>query len=483
MKILPQRTPKKPVDKAFAPADRNGSNQNREVSQQPEDHNLAPPKRTLKKWIYLGLGITGCLATIWAFQPKPIAVDTARVERGELKVTVNAEGKTRVRDRYTISVDVAGRLDRVQFKEGDPIQAGEIIAKIDPILVNTSIQQAQAQLAEWQAERAGVATKRPKVATLEQAQTRIRAARTNQLQTEAKVAEAKAALTQAQRDRQRARDLAASGAISRKDREIAELNEISKAKALESATLATKTAIAEVEMAEAAVTVLRQEQRDPDYLLKLYDARIASVSAEIAKLQNDSQQTVVRSPVSGRVLKIRQQSTQYIPAGTPLIEIADPGKLELVIDVLSSDALKIHVGDPILVDRGTATTPLRAQVRLIEPSAFTKVSALGVEEQRVNVIGDFVDDHRLGDAYRVDVQIVAWQGKTVLQVPLSALFRCNRSNWCTFVIREGKADRQEILIGQRSDLAAEIQQGLQPGDVVILHPSEQIKTGDLVKSR
>jgi HlyD family secretion protein len=207
------------------------------------------------------------------------------------------------------------------------------------------------------------------------------------------------------------------------------------------------------------------------------------VSAELAKLQSDSQQTVVRSPVSGRVLKIRQQSTQYIAAGTPLIEIADPGKLELVIDVLSSDALKIHVGDPILVDQGITTTPLRAKVRLIEPSAFTKISALGVEEQRVNAIGDFVDDHRLGDGYRVDVQIVVWQGKAVLQVPLSALFRCNRSNWCTFVVREGKANQQEILIGKRSDLAAEIQQGLQPGDVVILHPSAQIKTGDQVKPR
>jgi HlyD family secretion protein len=276
--------------------------ENGKLSQKLEDKNNQPaPKPSLKKWLYLGLGIATCIMIIWALQPKPIAVDMARVERGELKVTVNAEGKTRVRDRYTISADVAGRLERVQFKEGDPIKAGEIVA----------------QLAGWQAERAGVATKRPKVATLAQAQTRIRAARANQLQAEAKVAEAQAALEQAQRDRQRAQDLAVNGAIARKDRETAELNEISKAKALETATLATKTAMAEVEVAEAAVTILQQEQRDPDYLLKLYDARIASTSAELAKLKDDAQQTVVRSPVSGRVLKIRQQSTQYVAAGTP----------------------------------------------------------------------------------------------------------------------------------------------------------------------
>jgi HlyD family secretion protein len=187
-----------------------------------------------------------------------------------------------------------------------------------------------------------------------------------------------------------------------------------------------------------------------------------------------------RSPVSGRVLKIRQQITQYVAVGTPLIEIADPGKLELAIDVLSSDALKIKPGDPILVDLGTDAPPLRAKVRLMEPSAFTKVSALGVEEQRVNAIGDFVDAHRLGDAYRVDVQIVIWQGKDVLQVPLSALFRCNRTNWCTFIVKNGKVDRQQVLIGQRSDLAAEIRQGVKQGDVVILHPTEQLKTGDRV---
>ncbi len=484
-KSLPKSLPESLFDERVQSENSNGKYYDEPASTQPEDLDKPVIKRTFnfKKWMYLSLGLLACLATIWTFQPKPIAVDTTPVNRGELLVTVNAEGKTRVRDRYTISADVAGRLVRVQLKEGDSVQAGAVIARIDPIAVNTAIQQAEAQLASWQAEREGVATQRPKVATLEQAQTRIRAAQANYRQTEAKVTEAQAALDQAQRDRQRAQALEARGAIARQALETAELNEISKAKALETATLETKTALAEVEVAAAAVTVLQQEQRDPDYLLKLYDARIESVSAELAKLQDDAQQTVVRSPVSGKVLNIRQQSTQYVAAGTPLIEIADPGRLELVIDVLSSDALKIQPGDPILVDLGTEEAPLKAKVRLIEPSAFTKVSALGVEEQRVNVIGDFEEAHRLGDAYRVDVQIVVWQEKAVLQVPLSALFRCNRSQWCTFVVKNGKAEQQQVLIGQRSDLAAEIRQGLKPNDVVILHPSEQIKTGARVSPR
>jgi HlyD family secretion protein len=470
MKQLPQRTAKPPQHKKIP-------NRKREEPSPPA------PKPSLKKWIYPGVGILAFLGLLWAFRPTPIAVDTARIERGELQVTVNAEGKTRVHDRYVISADVSGRLERVQIEEGDRLQTGAIVARIDPLPVNKSIQQALAQLAEWRAERSGVATKRPKVASLDQSQTRIRAALANQRQTEAKVAQAQAALDQAKRDRQRAEDLAASGAIARKEQETAELTEITRAKDLEAAKLATNAATAEVEVAEAALTVLKQERQDPDYLLKIYDARIASVSAELNKLQDEAKRTVVRSPVSGRVLRILQKSSQYVREGTPLIEIADPGKLELAIDVLSSDALKIEPGDRILVDRGTDAPPIRAKVRLVEPSAFTKVSALGVEEQRVNVIGDFVDTTRFGDAYRVDVRIILWEDKNILQIPLSALFRCHRSKWCTFVVQDGQVAEQELEIGQRSDLAAEIRRGLQSGAVVVLHPTEQIKTGVRVKPR
>jgi HlyD family secretion protein len=145
--------------------------------------------------------------------------------------------------------------------------------------------------------------------------------------------------------------------------------------------------------------------------------------------------------------------------------------------------LKIRPGDPILIDRGTEAQPLRGKVRLMEPSAFTKISALGVEEQRVNAIGDFGEAHRLGDAYRVDVKIVVWEGKEILQVPWSALFRCHKTNWCTFIVNHGKVQQQQVSIGQRSDLAAEIRQGVKQGDVVILHPTEQLKTGDRVSPR
>ncbi|WP_019498312.1 efflux RND transporter periplasmic adaptor subunit [Pseudanabaena sp. PCC 6802] len=477
MKHLPKspQPPSESLDRAL--------NNKREPDRAMPDRDKPTAKRSLKKWVYVILGVGVGLALVWAFRPTPIAVDTARVERGDLQVAVNAEGKTRVRDRYTISADVAGQLERIQLKEGDPVRSGAIVARIEPLPLDASVRQTLAQLAQWRAEREGVATQRPKTASLEQAQSRIRAAIATQQQAEAKVVATQAALEQAQRDLQRIRDLAAGGAISRQDRENAELNATTKAKERDAAILAARTAASEVDVAQAELKVLQLKQSDPDYLLKVYDARIASVSAELARLQADAKRTEVRSPVSGRVLKIRQQSAQYVTAGTPLLELADPGKLELVIDVLSSDALKIKHGNTILVNPGADTPLLRAKVRLIEPSAFTKVSALGVEEQRVNIIGDFVDASRLGDAYRVDVQIVVWQGKSVLQVPLSAIFRCQRTNWCVFTVQDGKAISQTVAIGQRSDLAAEILQGLQPGEIVVLHPTEQIQSGTPVKPR
>lgn len=448
-----------------------------------EDLSPHSPKKKSRWLIYGGAAIATFTAIVWAFRPTPIVVETQAVTRGELQVSVAAEGKTRIRDRFVISAPVSGRLTRIQLKAGDAVQPGEIVAQIEPLTLTAPVQEALGRLAEARAQREGVATQRPKSATLAQAQTRIQAAIATQRQAEASVAQAQAAFNQAQRDRQRAQDMAASGVISRRDRENAELVEITRAKELESATLAAKAASAEVDVARAALTVLQAEQRDPDYLLKVYDARIASIEADLAKLQDEANRTSVRSPSGGQVLRLLQQSAQSVTAGTPLLEIGDISKLEIVIDVLSTDALRIKPGNVILVQAGAGMPMLKAKVRQVEPSAFTKISALGVEEQRVNVIGDFINaPASLGDGYRSDVQIVVWQNPNVLKVPLSALFRCDQA-WCVFSVQDSKAQERSIEIGQRSTFEAEVQKGLQAGETVILHPNEQITTGTLVKSR
>ncbi|QZZ21449.1 HlyD family efflux transporter periplasmic adaptor subunit [Leptothermofonsia sichuanensis E412] len=449
-----------------------------------------PPRRRLplKKIGYISAGVATVLLLIWAFRPAPVFVDVGQVQRGELQVTVNAEGKTRVRDRFVIASETDGHLARITLNEGDPVTPGMVVARIDPLPSDAAVQAALGRLAEWKAQRAGVETQRPKAESVEQARTRIRSAEARQRQSEARVIQTRAALEQAQRDRDRAMQLEATGAISRQSREAAELNATTRAKELETALLAAKADASEVEVAKAALAVVQQERKDPDYLLKVYDARIASTEAELSKLRDEAARTDIRSPAAGRVLRIHQKSAQFVNSGTPLLDIGNPARLELVIDVLSSDAEKIQPGHPILLGQGrhsgSTEQPIQARVRLVEPSAFTKVSALGVEEQRVNVIGDFVNAAQsLGDGFRVDTRIVIWEGKNSLKTPISSLFRCQQSAWCVFVVENGRASQRQIVIGQRSDREAEVRQGLNPGELVILHPTEQVRDGVRVRAR
>ena len=432
-------------------------------------------------YLLSGIGIVTLI--VLAFRPAPIRVDLKQVERGELKVTVDEEGKTRIRRRFVISAPLAGRLARIQLDEGDRVKKGSVVAQIDPLPLNSQVREAQAQLREWQAERAGVATRRPKQQALWQAQARIRAAEAAQREAEAKIQQAQAALEQAKRDRQRSQQLEADGAISRQDLESAELLEISRTKELEAAQQAADMAVAEVAAAKEALSILQAEQRDPDYLLDVYDARIAKVEAELAKLIDEAVRTQIHSPVDGYVLRVLEESARYVEEGTPLLELGNPSELEIVVDLLSTEAVKVKPGAKMLIEHWGGEQTLNARVRYVEPAAFTKISALGVEEQRVNVIADFVDSSvPLGDRYRVEVRIVVWEGKDVLKVPLSALFRCDR-DWCAFLVEGGKVHRQRVEIGPRSNFEAAIEGGLREGEVVILHPTEQIKEGIWVAPR
>ncbi|WP_088889517.1 efflux RND transporter periplasmic adaptor subunit [Leptolyngbya ohadii] len=458
-----------------------------------------PQPRRSRQWIPFGkpkfliygaIALLTLLLIIWAFRPTPLRVEVGTVQRGTLQVTVDAEGKTRVRDRFTIAAGVNGQLDRITLEAGDSVTKGTVVAQIDPLPQTAAVRQALAQLAEWRAQRAGVDTQRPKAAALQQTRDRIAVATANQQQAAARVTQAEVALQQAQRDRQRAQDLQTNGAISRQQREQAELTERTRTQELAAAQQAAQAAQSEIAAAQQALALLQQQESDPDYLLRVYDARIASTEAQLAQLQDTAGRTAMRSPVTGTVLRVLQKSAQFVSEGTPLLEIGDVAKQELVIDVLSTDAVKIKPGDGILINRGEGTPPTRAKVRRVEPAAFTKVSALGVEEQRVNVIGDFVDPAiGFGDGYRVDTNIVIWQNSDVLKVPLSALFRCGQQ-WCVYRVNgsshaqeiRGRAERQTIELGHRSNLEAEVHQGLGAGETVILYPAEQLQEGRSVVS-
>jgi HlyD family secretion protein len=426
------------------------------------------------------LGTVGLIALV--FRPAPTRVDLVTVEREDLQVTVDAEGQTRVQDRFVVAAPVDGRLARIDLSAGDVVEEGEIVARIDPLPFTSQVQQAQARIESLRAEIAGVDTQRPKDSALEQARDRIQAAQAEQRQAQANLARAEAELAQAQRDRQRAEELSARGAIPAQDFESARLAETSRQQEVKAAQERLQGAISAVNAAQQDLAILQAEQQDPDYLVDVYQAEIDQVEAELARLADEAKRTDIISPVSGRVLRVPEESARFVTAGTALIELGNPDLLELEIDVLSSDAVKIQPGDTIQVNQWGGDETLLAKVRYIEPSAFTQVSALGVEEQRVNIIADFVDlPVPLGDGFRIDTQIVIDEAQEALTIPISALFPCDPGT-CVFTVEDGRARLTEVTPGPRNTFESVITSGLDEGDTVIAFP-ESVEAGHRVEAR
>lgn len=381
--------------------------------------------------IVLLAAVAGIL--VYALWPSAISVETARVNRGPLQVTVDQEGETRVHDRFVISSPVPGRLLRVALQDGDPVRANEIVARIDPLPLN-------------QRER-------------EEVLARVEAAEANLRQAKAHEARARANAGQARRDRDRAEQLAREHVISSQALDQAQNADVTAAQELSAAEYNAQAAASEVKVARAGLVGLDEPTGKARPLIEL------------------------RSPVSGRVLRVTEKSERVVSAGTPILVIGEPGQLEIVADVLSTDAVKVHAGDLVLLTGWGGNHALRARVRMVEPGGFTKVSALGVEEQRVNVISDFVDSPGpLGDGYRVEAHIVTWSGKDVLKIPVSALFR-RGSGWSTFVVAGGRASVRDVEVGHRNESEAEILAGLRDGEQVILHPPNQLADGTRVRAR
>jgi HlyD family secretion protein len=264
---------------------------------------------------------------------------------------------------------------------------------------------------------------------------------------------------QARRERERAERLAKDGLVSIQSLEQAKNTEVTSANDLEAARFKAQATASEVKVARAGLIAIDAERKDAARLVKL------------------------RSPVGGRVLRVIEKSERVVAVGTSIMVLGDPHKLEVVVDLLSTDAVKVMPGAIILLEDWGGEEALRAQVRTVESSAFTKVSALGIEEQRVNIVADFLDPPGpLGDGYRVEARIVIWESKDALKIPSSSLFR-HGEGWSVFVIEEGKARRREVEIGHRSQLEVEILSGIVESEQVVLHPSNQIADGASVEAR
>ncbi len=398
--------------------------------------------KIIRRLLLILLGIGVAFAIWYAMQPQPARVDVATVTRGELKVTVDEDGKTRIKERYVVSAPLAGRLLRIDMNAGDEVKASDsriaTIEPSDPQLLNPR-------------ELAG-------------AEAREKAAEAALKRADPAVESARAELNFAETDLARKRDLLKTSAVSQSIFQDADRRYRTASESFRSATFAADIARFELEQARAALMPSRQE----------VDGDLADWKFKID------------APISGRVLRVFQESSAVVAPGTPLLEVGDPTDLELEIDVLSSDAVKIVPGQNVSIEHWGGEQPLHGLVRVVEPSAFTKISALGVEEQRVNVIIDIVDPVEsrptLGDGFRVEVRIVVWNGSDVLQVPASALFR-EGDDWLVFALRDGVAAKQVLQLGHRNTLFAEVVEGLSEGDTVIVHPSDAIADGAEVVPR
>lgn len=382
------------------------------------------------------------VAVALAIRPSPLPVDMARVERGALRVTVDEEGRTRVRHRYVVAAPVDGRLLRIALLAGDEVGAGEVVAHIRPAPLDAR--------------------------TRATAEARLEAAGARVAEAEALVAKARAAHAQADRDLVRARRLAEAGTLAPGELEQRELEAASRRREVDAMRAARESALYEHEAARAALLA-------PD----LDGVPVPAPEAACG----DAPCLPLRAPVSGRVLRVFEESERTVAPGTPLLEIGDPRDLEIVADVLSTEAVRIRSGAEVIVEEWGGDEPLAARVRLVEPSGFTKISALGVEEQRVNVIADLAPDSvpaTLGDGYRVEVRIVTLEAPDAVRVPASALFR-RGEGFAVFVVEAGRARRRVVSIGARAAFEAQVLTGLEPGETVILHPSDQVDDGVRVR--
>jgi len=391
-------------------------------------------KRILNTLVLLVIaGAVVLLLTMW-LRPAPARVDAAKASRGPMRVTVDGEGKTRVRDRYVIAAPVGGRLRRIDLRRGDAVEQGQVIAHIDPLpLAPLDLRQ--------RAEAIG----------------RVNAAEDVKVEADRLVERNRATYDQAKRDLERSETLVRSGVISRQEVENAQTTVATSLREYEAAKSKAESAVHEVEVARAAL-----------------------IAADRAGRYGAAETVKVQAPTPGRVLRMLEESERVITAGTPLVELSNPSKLEVVIELLSTNAVKVSPGSLMLIEEWGGPNALEARVRLIEPSAFTKVSALGIEEQRVNVVADLVEPATsLGDGYRVEGRIVIWEADSALRVPVSALFR-RGENWILFVVENGEAHRRDVEVGQRTPFEAEVKSGLEEGAEVIVHPSNQITDGTRV---
>ncbi|HRJ73494.1 MAG TPA: HlyD family efflux transporter periplasmic adaptor subunit [Terrimicrobiaceae bacterium] len=407
----------------------------------PQNPRSPSPARRRSAWRRLALYALGAaIATfiVTGLIPKPIPVDVTSVTRGTLTVSVLEEGKTRIRHRHVVSPPVSGFLRRVPVRAGDPVVAGETIL--------ATIQAASSSFLDPRARA--------------QAEAAVQSAEAARQQRNEQVSSAASELELARKELARAEKLKAKGAI----------------------------AIQAYDAAENRVDMLDNQFGSAKFALKVAEFELAQAQAALVQAGGEGggggAPVEIRSPVTGYVLNVYEENARVVTAGLPIMEVGDPADLEAEIELLSSDAVNVRPGADVSIEQWGGGEPLHGTVALVEPGAFLKVSALGVEEQRVKVRVNFsqLPGNVLGDRYRVEARIVTWSGRDILQIPTGAIFR-RGNDWMTFVVTDGRARLRKVEIGHSNGVAAEVVSGVSAGERVVLHPPDTVADGTAIRER
>lgn len=405
----------------------------------PWDAKRNTPRKGWLRRLFTWGAFLGLIVLIgYGLRPRPIEVELGEIKRGPLTVHVVEEGKTRIRNRYVVAAPVSGQMKRVTLRAGDSVKAGEVITTIEPTLAPLLDPRSKAQ-----------------------AEARVKVAEAAKMHAEQSLTMARTAEKFALSNWTRVQALNERGSISVTDRENAERD----------------------------AAMRQQEVRGAEFALKVADFELQQAKAALVQIESpDTAGAIIEvsAPVSGRVLRVQQESSVVITPGTAIVEIGDPADIEIEAEILSRDAIAIKPKSSVLIEQWGGDAPLRAEVRLVEPAAFTKVSALGVEEQRVLVRSDLLNPPEaatlLGDRYRVEVKIAIWHSDDVMLVPAGALFR-EGSEWKTFIFRDGKARTTTVEVGHTDGRMSEVLKGITLGDQVLLHPPDTVKDGVEVVKR
>jgi HlyD family secretion protein len=383
-----------------------------------------------RKWWWTGavVVIVASLA-VWLLRPKALDVEVVAATRGPLAEVVEEDGETRVLRHVEVTAPVAGRVVPVELDAGDSVAPGRVVARLYPLPLDARLR--------------------------EQAEARLRSAQATRREAEARVMQARVALDESRKNLGRVERLVAAGSLPVRDLDAARAEERSLGGALDAARYHASAAS--------------------------YDARSAAAALMGASPDGGREPLALRAPVHGRVLRIFEEHERAVDAGTPIVEIGDPASLEVVVDLLSEDAQRVPPGAPMLLRAAGGEDSIRAKVRVVEPVAFAKTSPLGVEERRVNVIGDFIDPPgSLGHGFRVRATIVLWRGDDVLQLPASAIFRRGDA-WAVFVVAGDRARLRAVRVGRQGTRTAQILEGVAPGERVVRHPGADLEDGARVR--